>query len=440
MTTYWSSAPGSATRPACVDGVLVDGRRTAGSPGSTDRRAPPAARTPGRPDVPGPGELPQPRVPPGPARAHPARARDVLDLARADVRRRRDADPGQLLRAGPGDVPGDGLGRDHLGRRVPLPAPRARRHAVRRPERDGEALVEAARRGRDPDRPAGHVLPHRRHRPPRPRASSSASPTATRTPGPHRVSEPSLEPPRRLAATDVVVGAARSTRSAPCPATRCPPSRPGPTAAGAAARAPVRAGRRERRLPGGVRRDAHRAARRSRRAGTAHHRRARHPPERLDVAAARRLRAPAPASAPRPSATSATASARPRRLLEAGAPLTLGSDSHAVIDLFEEMRAVELDERLATRERGHWSADELLRAATYDGHASLGFDGAGRIEVGAAGRPGHARHDGRAHRGHRRRRGHGRVRGVRRRRGPGAARRGRHHPRPGATSAPSSTG
>jgi len=72
-----------------------------------------------------------------------------------------------------------------------------------------------------------------------------------------------------------------------------------------------------------------------------------------------------------------------RRLLEAGAPLTLGSDSHAVIDLFEEMRAVELDERLATRERGHWSAEELLGAATYDGHESLGFDGAGRIAVGA---------------------------------------------------------
>jgi formiminoglutamate deiminase len=72
-----------------------------------------------------------------------------------------------------------------------------------------------------------------------------------------------------------------------------------------------------------------------------------------------------------------------RRLHDAGSPLTLGSDSHAVIDLFEEMRAVELDERLATRERGHWSAAELLRAATIDGHASLGYDDAGRIAVGA---------------------------------------------------------
>ena len=71
-----------------------------------------------------------------------------------------------------------------------------------------------------------------------------------------------------------------------------------------------------------------------------------------------------------------------RALHRAGSPLTLGSDSHAVIDLFEEMRAVELDERLATRERGHWAAAELLHAATVAGHASLGYDDAGAIAVG----------------------------------------------------------
>ncbi|MBC2931817.1 formimidoylglutamate deiminase [Nocardioides sp. zg-1228] len=71
-----------------------------------------------------------------------------------------------------------------------------------------------------------------------------------------------------------------------------------------------------------------------------------------------------------------------RRLHDAGARLTLGSDSHAVIDLFEEMRAVELDERLATQRRGHWSADELLDAATVTGHASLGWPDAGAIAVG----------------------------------------------------------
>jgi formiminoglutamate deiminase len=71
-----------------------------------------------------------------------------------------------------------------------------------------------------------------------------------------------------------------------------------------------------------------------------------------------------------------------RFLRDAGSPLTLGSDSHAVIDLFEEMRAVEMDERLAARTRGHWSAAELLTAATTTGHASLGFADAGTIAVG----------------------------------------------------------
>jgi formiminoglutamate deiminase len=70
-----------------------------------------------------------------------------------------------------------------------------------------------------------------------------------------------------------------------------------------------------------------------------------------------------------------------RSLHEAGSRLSLGTDSHAVIDPFEEMRAVELDERLATQQRGHWTAAELVAAATR--HESLGWDDAGRIEVGA---------------------------------------------------------
>jgi formiminoglutamate deiminase len=70
------------------------------------------------------------------------------------------------------------------------------------------------------------------------------------------------------------------------------------------------------------------------------------------------------------------------QLARAGARITLGSDSHAVVDLFEEMRAVEMHERLVTEQRGHWAAVELLAAATVDGHASLGFDDVGRIAVG----------------------------------------------------------
>ncbi|GAA2752538.1 formimidoylglutamate deiminase [Kitasatospora cinereorecta] len=72
-----------------------------------------------------------------------------------------------------------------------------------------------------------------------------------------------------------------------------------------------------------------------------------------------------------------------RRLASSGCPITLGSDSHAVIDPFEEARALELDERLRTRTRGHWTANALLRASTEDGHASLGWSEAGRIEAGS---------------------------------------------------------
>ncbi|MFJ4810107.1 formimidoylglutamate deiminase [Streptomyces longwoodensis] len=70
-------------------------------------------------------------------------------------------------------------------------------------------------------------------------------------------------------------------------------------------------------------------------------------------------------------------------LQRAGSPLSLGSDSHAVIDLLEEARAMELDERLRTRTRGHWTAAALLRAASADGHAALAWPDAGTLEPGA---------------------------------------------------------
>lgn len=70
-------------------------------------------------------------------------------------------------------------------------------------------------------------------------------------------------------------------------------------------------------------------------------------------------------------------------LQRAGSPLSLGSDSHAVIDLLEEARAMELNERLRTRTRGHWTAAALLRAASADGHAALGWQDAGILEAGA---------------------------------------------------------
>ncbi|MGH3742014.1 MAG: formimidoylglutamate deiminase, partial [Micromonosporaceae bacterium] len=62
-------------------------------------------------------------------------------------------------------------------------------------------------------------------------------------------------------------------------------------------------------------------------------------------------------------------------LVEAGAVLSVGSDSHAVIDLFEEARAVELDERLVTGRRGCHTAESLLAAATEGGAVAAGFAG-----------------------------------------------------------------
>jgi formiminoglutamate deiminase len=70
-------------------------------------------------------------------------------------------------------------------------------------------------------------------------------------------------------------------------------------------------------------------------------------------------------------------------LAAAGCRLTLGSDSHAVIDMLEEARGVEYCERLARRSRGVFTAAALLDAATSAGHASLGWPDAGEIAPGA---------------------------------------------------------
>lgn len=66
----------------------------------------------------------------------------------------------------------------------------------------------------------------------------------------------------------------------------------------------------------------------------------------------------------------------------AGAPLCVGSDSHAVMDLFEEARGIELHTRLATGRRGVFSPTGLLDAATGNGAMSLGFPHGG-VEAGS---------------------------------------------------------
>jgi formiminoglutamate deiminase len=70
-----------------------------------------------------------------------------------------------------------------------------------------------------------------------------------------------------------------------------------------------------------------------------------------------------------------------RALADNGVRLSLGSDGQAVIGPFEEMRALEYDERLLSGRRGNFTVTELLTAGT--AHASLGWPGAGRIAPGA---------------------------------------------------------
>jgi formiminoglutamate deiminase len=72
-----------------------------------------------------------------------------------------------------------------------------------------------------------------------------------------------------------------------------------------------------------------------------------------------------------------------RELLDAGSPLCLGSDQHALVDPVAEVRALEYGERLRTGSRGRIAVDELVTAATVAGQAGLGWPECGRIAVGA---------------------------------------------------------
>ena len=217
------------------------------------------------------------------------------------------------------------------------------------PNAMGEALISAAReagiritlldtcylagglfaeRPRAARRGAGAVL--RRHRRGLGRAGRPASPTTTRC-----------------------GSARRSTRCAPCRATtsrswaRSRPRRP------AAARAPLRAARREPRLRGLLRLHADRAARGGGPADAADDGGARHPPVRRATSScsgeARRHRVLLPDHRARPRRRHRPG---PARCTTPGSPLSLGSDQHAVIDPFEEVRGVEMHERLESLERG----------------------------------------------------------------------------------------
>jgi formiminoglutamate deiminase len=68
-------------------------------------------------------------------------------------------------------------------------------------------------------------------------------------------------------------------------------------------------------------------------------------------------------------------------LTDAGIGICLGSDSNAVVDAFEETRALELNERMAGERRGRFSVSELMAAAT--DHEAIGWGETGRLESGA---------------------------------------------------------
>jgi formiminoglutamate deiminase len=69
-----------------------------------------------------------------------------------------------------------------------------------------------------------------------------------------------------------------------------------------------------------------------------------------------------------------------RELADAGVPLSVGSDQHAVVDLFEEARGVEMHERLTERRRGRFAPPDLLEVLTR--HDRIGWPDAGRLEPG----------------------------------------------------------
>jgi formiminoglutamate deiminase len=68
-------------------------------------------------------------------------------------------------------------------------------------------------------------------------------------------------------------------------------------------------------------------------------------------------------------------------LAAAGGSICVGSDSNAVIDMIEEARGLELDQRRATGRRVHHQPEDLFRAASIGGMHALGWEG-GELKAG----------------------------------------------------------
>ena len=328
---------------------------TAGRAGTGRRR-----RRARRPHAARPRQRPQPRLPPRPAQPHPGRDGHVLDVAGPDVPLAATLDPDSLPPAG-------------ARRRSPRwcwPASRVSASSTtcttHPAARGTPTRTRWARRwSRRPPKPGLRITlldtcylhgGYRRRRRRRREARSCGSATARRGVG--RACRRAR--PRRSATC--ARSARRSTRSAP--STRRRSRRVAAWARGAARRctptSPSSRPENERCLAAYGRTPLE-VLRRSRGARRAVHRGARHAPDDHDIDLLANSAQPRAASARRPSATSPTASGRRPGSVDAGVPtVPRVSDSHAVIDLFEEARAVELDERLAHRRR---AAPHLGRSA-----------------------------------------------------------------------------
>ena len=142
------SRPGSAAAAgARRTGVLVEvDRRPVHRRCRPGCAAPPAdaTRLPGLTRCPGLANAHSPRLPPGAARADPGRQRAPSGPGGSGCTPSPGGSTRTLPRAGAGDLRRDGPGRDHLRRRVPLPAPRPRRRPYADPNAMGHALIAAA--------------------------------------------------------------------------------------------------------------------------------------------------------------------------------------------------------------------------------------------------------------------------------------------------------
>ena len=380
-STFWCErawlGPGAADHR---DGVLVtvdggdDHRRRGRRRGGTARRQCACAASP-CPGSPTPTAMPST----APCAGAPTTRRDVLDVARADVRARRDARSRHLRTPGDGGVRRDArspatpcVGEFHYLHHQPGGVPYADANEI------GRRLLDAADTagvritlldtcylhggfGVAPNDRAAAL--QRRHGRGVGRARRRRSPTAHRP-------VPGSEPP--------------STPSAPSIRSRSPTSRRWASERGAVLHAHVSEQPQENdRLPGRPRVHARRAAGPPRRPRRAVLRGPRHAPRRRAtsalLAAGRRRVLHLPDHRARPRRRNRTDGGPRRR-----ARLCLGSDSHAVIDPFEEARAVELDERLASGRRGTHDPSALAAGRHGGGLPQPRLATAARIAAGSA--------------------------------------------------------